>query len=772
MFTRYHLQPKYSLYIFVIVPAVLLGCVASLTINPTPLLDPHKTSSRKTTLLDMQSRDNDAYRYMYVHPTIRDVLLKEPETIAIDFLDAQGIVDAGLPILVNAEKCTIKWALLEEYIGWSVMESNTSGLQTAIPMETLVTLASQCELAIFQESKGPLELPAPIRGVLNMIPPVETSKNGSDEFGGHVLIATLISLNMLENSIRHLTGKEHGRAPLLKDMIEIIARREGDLALPNSMVMVLRSLLLPNNGINLRNVLWHGFLPAIDRRWFALSIVLTLSIDDLARTTSFVGHADENLETLEVMRRHKGLAAILDHGRHILSSHEKVNILEEKLIKSHFVPRSHRELCRVALKYAHCPVIFASVVGPLIEHALRIWWCDENQQSKYIAEPGSYYVTLDGHGQRDKHEIVLMPFLSQPQNESEEIRNRLVYRLGGPTTALLVDMFASPPGAPNIRASVAHGLFNRYLFEELEAVEVRDNVRNNVLALDDMTNALISILDVLSHDDGQYNVKGGNATCTLSTKWNITFSSYRPHFSFSALLLGEVDDMVDRMKPFYRFICDGHHHRYSNNLSQTSMQRNIESKMAKMSQSIETIVVMRASIYNGFATDKSQFTAEKYFQERSSNLMASECGSARLLISEIAMAASSTLEDLNYGIAELQREDMQFKLSSRRRKQISRMCAVAELTLNFYSFAAYCALLYIGRCQSSANNSESFQMHTGRHDTLTNDVLFTAVKRSRMVLSTFSTAKMLDRALRALEQYTVGKAIKAICEDLKRDLVL
>jgi hypothetical protein len=41
-----------------------------------------------------------------------------------------------------------------------------------------------------------------------------------------------------------------------------------------------------------------------------------------------------------------------------------------------------------------------------------------------------------------------------------------------------------------------------------------------------------------------------------------------------------------------------------------------------------------------------------------------------------------------------------------------------------------------------------------------------------MVLSTFSTAKMLDRALRALEQYTVGKAIKAICEDLKRDLVL
>ena len=101
MFTRYHLhvQPKYSLYIFVIVPAVLLGCVASLTINPTPLLDPHKTSSRKTTLLDMQSRDNDAYRYMYVHPTIRDVLLKEPETIAIDFLDAQGIVDAGLPIL-------------------------------------------------------------------------------------------------------------------------------------------------------------------------------------------------------------------------------------------------------------------------------------------------------------------------------------------------------------------------------------------------------------------------------------------------------------------------------------------------------------------------------------------------------------------------------------------------------------------------------------------------------------------------------------------------
>lgn len=48
--------------------------------------------------------------------------------------------------------------------------------------------------------------------------------------------------------------------------------------------------------------------------------------------------------------------------------------------------------------------------------------------------------------------------------------------------------------------------------------------------------------------------------------------------------------------------------------------------------------------------------------------------------------------------------------------------------------------------------------------TPTDDELFAAVKRSRMVLSTFTTTKTFDRALSALAQYTAGKAVKAVCE--------
>lgn len=731
----------------------------------------HKTSaSMVTTISTSSSRlymqrtgsEEDADKYAYVHPSIREVLVMEPEIIPIDFFESKGFEVTDDAILANAGNYTIKWNVLEEFIERGNAKMKAPELKDTISMELLVILASQSELGLFRDNElRTLGVPSPIHGLLQIIPDKDYV---SEEDGPYFLIATLLALNMVENSIRHLIGKKTGRAPLLKDMIEIMAASEGDDALPKSMISVLRTLLLPKNGINLRNLLWHGFLPTIHRRWFSLSVALTLSLDELAGSSSFKGPClDGNLETIAAMRQHEALVTILDHGKGILASREKTKMLAEKMMQSNTIPRGHAELCRVALNFINQPIIFASVAGPLIEHLLRIMWCHENNQKKYIAEPGSYYVTLDGHGQRDKHEIVIMPYFSQPQQlEAKGIRNRLVYRLGGPTMAFLMDMFTSPPGAPNIRASVAHGSFNKYLFAELVAIEgKREDMRINIVELEDMTSALISILDVLC-DDCQYDTCETDAT---SIKMNIAFSSYRPCFSYSASLLVEVDNMVDAMKPLYKFIHDGHHLKHFRNSSQSQMQSDMADKMMDMSQSIEAIVGMQESIYEGFGIDKSKFTNECFFRESSNNLSASECGAAKLLLSEISKAASSSHGDLNDGIAGFQGEQTQ--LSSRRRKQVSRMCAAAKLTLDFYSFAAYCALLYIERRQNAVTVSKNMDSRSVMHENLTDDELFVAVKRSRMVVSTFSTTKTFDRALSALAQYTAGKAVKAISERIQ-----
>lgn len=720
----------------------------SLNNRPLYLVKIHK----KNWHLNMLNRENDVYEY--VHSSIRDVLTMKPERISDEFLRAKRSGDTDSLIFVNGKDLIIKWDLFDEYITWRATKSEHLNIQL-IPMASLVTLASQCELALFRDDGCSfLHLPSPISGLLNVVA-LKTKDCSNEERDAHFFIATTIALNMVENSIRHLTGKRQGRAPLLKDMIELIGRREGQFMVPKSLVVVLKSLLLPNDGLNLRNLLWHGFLPGIKRRWFALALVLTISIDDIAGTSSFESHASDNHGIIEGMSCNQGLLDVIYHGRRTLSSVHELNKLEQKLMDSSFIPRSHHVICRAMLNYVNSPVMFASIATPLIEHALRILWCRDNKQNKCVAAPGSYYVTLDGHGQRDKHDIVLMPFMSHLDECRSERENLLVHRLGGPTMALLIDIFASPPGAPNIRASVAHGLFNADLFQELNTVS-RINGDAKFRLIDDMTSVLIATLEILSDVCNQDGKKAD-----IISHGSISIKSYRPYFSYSALLLSDIDSFVDNMDPFYKLINDGCHLAHSN----SSLNVDIASKMAETSISIDTVLMMQARIYERFGIDKTQeWTTENCFQDHRNNLVASECGAARLLLSEISIAASTYLEELGANLVALEERDQ--KLSSRRRKQISRICSTAQLTLDFYSFAAYCALTYIERRQSAITSTIEFR---SRHDELGNDILFLAVKRSRMVVSTWSTMKSLDRGLKALEQYVDGKAVIMIRKDLMSD---
>ena len=706
--------------------------------------------------MNLMTEQNDVNYFQYVDSNISCILEMEVEEPDITASTRQMFV------VVELQKCLINWRALEDYL----KSKNNNGLvgTHAIQMDVLVDVASQCECILFGIDKHQdFDLPVPIGGLIAMLDENKCSTTGHEEKQAHNLIATLIALNMVESSIRHLTGKEHGRAPLLKDMLGILAQNNDAFDLPALLTPILTSLLLPNDGINLRNLLWHGFLPVIHRRWLALSIVLVLSMDELSFSSSFDGQDKDNvsLETLKSMRKYESLCKILDHGQNIVASTEKLSILRTQLMQCDSIPDSHKVLCSVALRYAHHPVIFASVVGPILENSLRIMWCKVNNIDKIIAEHGSYYVTLDGHGQRDKHDIVLLPFLSSEEHDSKQIRNKLSQALGAPYVALLIDLFASPPGAPNIRASVAHGVFNSNLFQELESItdtatlEVNANERSEEFAsksaLDDMTSALISVLDFLSAESG---------SVTARQLKHELLGPYRPVFSYSALLLEKIDNLVNKLGPFYDLCTSDRLSSHSSIIPTSPVQREITDTFLNLRRQHAEIENMQSRIYMGFGVDKSlPWSVDHMFQENANNIIASECGAAMLLLSEIAVAAESSFQEVLTGIIELEGNDGD-EVSSRRRTQILRSCSIAQLTIDFYSFAAFCGLLFIERRISIYSGEDP------RFSGISDDILRLAVKRSRMVISTFSTATMVDRALKAVQQYLVGKAVKAIGKEV------
>ena len=81
---------------------------------------------------------------------------------------------------------------------------------------------------------------------------------------------------------------------------------------------------------------------------------------------------------------------------------------------------------------------------------------------------------------------------------------------------------------------------------------------------------------------------------------------------------------------------------------------------------------------------------------------------------------------------------------------------MTKVTLDLYSLASWIAMLYISR-RLVGDSHYTFP-------NMTESTLLQAVKRSKMVVSTFSTSSNTDRALKALSQYMASKQVKAVIQ--------
>ena len=776
--------------------------------------------------------------FPFVHPSIADVLECRQDASSCSTA-AAATTTTRKPRLLDT-----KLLRIQEWPSTSAaapsQSSPTSKEMPSWQKESLVQLALECDDFVFGQHglddetlfSNNKEDDEDLIGIRQMISwgrasddswKQEDSHNGNSTTSSHhhhhhhqpttsssatLVLAALLGLNRLEAAIRHAaTGHATaaGRAPLLKSMIDTLHQQQQQQQAVNHSgptAEVLQALLLPTPGLNLRNLLWHGFLASLPRPWLALILVLIVILErDYPAAAAALKPLSSSVDQAAVitklpnLRQYAEFGPLLARGQALLLKGDLLYSIDTSWISQGTLDSNNRlnndtlsskddtgshvqwwELVTHWMETRQYPLCTCILVTCLIEHGLRQLWCEVNdRRDDAMANPGVFYVTLDGHGQRHQHDVMLYPYVGDDDNgKDDSIRNALVERLGGPTMALLADLYCSPCGGPNLRASLAHGLWDAFLQAELAATcsshPHSDAEQEEVW---DLVKILLALMDEIG------------TTVSTTTTGPMTKSQsllYRPLFSYTAATCRHLDSAMNEL------------HVLELPLTTASGQERLRSAKAAVHLSLEPIRSLQLSLESlderamalkricGYPsttrthtspTTRMPWTSDDVFREHETNRVLASVGAARTLLLEVAEATATFRASLEEALGEAPDG-----ASSRQRKQRLRTIAASELATIVYTFAAVTAILLLehdlrttGWC-AGAPSGGGLDPQEGEDPSGIKQraVLLQAVKRSRMTLSTVSNfiGANTDRAIKAAKEYSQGKAIQAIVAALKK----
>lgn len=304
---------------------------------------------------------------------------------------------------------------------------------------------------------------------------------------------------------------------ILRDLLqsETLAR-----ILPAGLLELLRVLFLPS-GLNLRNLAWHGFVvPADVPKCFGcllLVLVLALPLRSPPRRSEATGDATAPAPTLFDLRcvddrfvdRDAALCRELEHLFPTTSapdsgedSRERTTSMDALLdaaaatATSTFVPRGRRHLVHRAFSAFAATgdeLAFLFALLPVLEHAVRVAFVAANGaryglSSAYgVAQIDAYYSTLDGFGQRDKHQVLLHARVVSDDAAVEALNpagamNELYSTLPPAALAVCLDLFMMAAG-PNVRAKLCHGEADLSTLYRADATRVSVSTAAQLLTL-------------------------------------------------------------------------------------------------------------------------------------------------------------------------------------------------------------------------------------------------------------------------------------------------
>jgi hypothetical protein len=718
------------------------------------------------------STKNDASQsaaFPFVHPSVARIL-KCNECILPTTVK-------GTKVILDCETLRLECRPESDSAGEAVSQYSIQDLD-------LIPLAIQCDQTIFggtTERNGAhvfsdLER-ALIHFAVDNSAGMDARKNEED---ARVTVATLLALNALESAIRDRVGDfPAGRAPLLKDMLAKLAHQEQNTegAGVGAAVAVLQVLLLPT-GLNLRNLLWHGFVGAeLPRPWLALVLVLIGNVrNELEHRDGpeqQIGDGTKDKSATELTQlpilpsNNPSWDHILTRGEHL-----RRRIDTTCLSIPTWLPATHVPLWQLAVDWMTAqvnPVCTCAILSVLTEHALRLDWCRVNHELiDCIAQPGRFYVTLDGHGQRYKHDLLLHPYrmdVVQEQassnignddegDENEGRPNALIEELGGATVALLTDLFAAACGGPNIRACLAHGLWDSYLEDELIVMSHTRLSRMDKGDSSDMVDRAPS----LPNSETLWNMVRAILVAmeqAASPRGTNDSLQYRPVFSYTATTAQSLQNARDALlrlsacqecETFTRF--------QDAAASMVDVPASTDVLLIPLADLIPHLEMIQTACRRQSAAKEVTWTATDVFLEHDTNRQLATLGAARTLLEEVGQAALSFAILLEGTLKELHEQDNH---SSRKRRRLLRIVASCEFARNVYGFATLVAVLCLqeGLDELSLLHGQSM---------LTGGELLKATERSRMVLSTVDNfiASNAERAYKAAAVYTKAKVVKKI----------
>jgi hypothetical protein len=739
----------------------------------------------------------------------------------------------------------------------SVTKNNISDGNKPVTMQasqvscsSLIHLASYCEQFIFNATNVTIMridhlLP---KHILSVLAPIlfPSSAEELKYYDAHVIIASQFMLQMLEIELCVLLKKHSpGKAPLLKDMVEALGKLDSQQSMKESnptttttttlrfsshychtLAKVLRALLLPT-GLNLRNLIWHGFLCNLHRRWLALSLVILLSIRKLVEEQEPLKQTSNLAEDAEQVQQrfYFEFEPLSRYGASILQAPSEKSYLKklsEHLIVSSFLPDSYLNLVQTSMmEYnpLYYPACFCTIITPLIEHGIRLLWCKCNDYNHMaFAQMSKYYVTLDGIGQRDRHNLLLLPILDHGGNDfptdATAITNKLVCNLGAPILSLLADLFLSPCGGPNVRSAVAHGnkMWADALHSELEKkanrsrnrdspVLERSNDSCNKIDTDCCSTSdnipqcvaftLLTVLRLLAdktaaiHEELSEVVPSADDLLPVVP---IHIKSYRPCFTHASSFMADVEQCIQNLRDLRTLMLSKVAQCAIDNMSTdyrdafNALKSCVTTALGSVENLHETLSDARNKILGMFdllhlvtprirgnlsSWDKAEvleWKEDDLLQEYRLSSIIAHCGAARTLVAEVAVATEQLVKKIEDGLLLLQGEESNQqprKAKSRISVSFSRQCSIAPHALYFYFFSAYVALCYI-------DNEVNMNVFNSAHSGMQNDAeserseLLTIVNRSRMAVSTFSTYASCntERSIKAINTFLSAKSIK------------
>ncbi|KAI8347836.1 hypothetical protein B0O80DRAFT_464453 [Mortierella sp. GBAus27b] len=321
-------------------------------------------------------------------------------------------------------------------------------------------------------------------------------------FDQALIVGSTVLEQLISNIIYTLQGPDKFIPFLVRDLLAVRCLTK---CIDKSLIHVLKTMIGSPLTLNIRNLLWHGFiLPGDDiplDAYGAMLIAVTMTITHNARTIlspTLLAIRHQHPKAFYIGQG-QAQGAVTEGGNEdefdalyekvafgttppFLDSSNLIVILNKIILQSQLVTPGTAQQWTDACRYLESDgegkntsgFVFVMTTLPLLEHALRLLYvsvnqCKEDRKSALIA--GEYYLTLDVILDKDvpaEYYDTDSPMLAKAIGSCDPspIPNQLHSVLGEKVMNLLDDLFIHGSG-PRIRDRTSHGELNSYLMVDI-----------------------------------------------------------------------------------------------------------------------------------------------------------------------------------------------------------------------------------------------------------------------------------------------------------------